>query len=90
MPISRSAAVTRGFATKARCNACGKEIDCRSAACAGTESTSTAHVRRRAALKELIMPTRNANDDARPLVGRPSPKAALRGAGADMDLEAGL
>lgn len=38
----------------------------RSAALTGIVSTSSAHVRRKAALTECIKPTRNANDNARP------------------------
>jgi hypothetical protein len=50
MPISRSAAVRRGFAAKARCRACANEIDrgALSAPSTGIVTTSSAHIRRKA------------------------------------------
>lgn len=67
MPISRSTAVKRGFAANARWSACGSVMarEERSAAWTGIVRASSAHVRRKPALIECIIPTQNANDDAR-------------------------
>src|SRR6202022_1936038 len=56
MPISRSAAVRRGFAAKARCSAWANEIDrgALSAASTGIVTTSNAHVRRKATPSQYI------------------------------------
>src|SRR6267154_6546218 len=66
MPISRSAAVRRGFAAKARCSACASEIDrgALSAASTGIVTTSTAHVRRKAAPSKFIGSTGKAEKTA--------------------------
>jgi hypothetical protein len=48
MPMSRSAAVSRGFAANARCNACGNE-SVREGSCAatGTDRITSAQAARR-------------------------------------------
>src|SRR5229473_1272299 len=76
MPISRSAAVRRGLAAKARCSAWANEIDrsALSAASTGIVTTSNAHIRRKATPSlYIIQPEKRKDSDAaRPLAATTS------------------